>query len=145
VSRTVTHRPFTALAMVFATLTACGPAPDAAPPAAEPVAAEARPDPVSGALSGSAQRALERRLRNARVILVDQVVSLDRTRVCGRYLLLTRDTRREQFFIVSATDLVELRKNTDRRWIESCSDADPLPGSLDSIGAEAQAASLRYP
>jgi hypothetical protein len=119
-------------------------------PAGEPPPAPAEPpvpiDPVTTALSGTAQRGLERRHSNARVILFDQVVNRDGDQpwVCGRYLLLTRDTRREQFFIVGTTELLELRNNTVRRWEEVCSSAKPLPGSLDVAGAQAEAASLTF-
>lgn len=103
-------------------------------------------DPVTAALSGTAQRGLERRHSNARVIVFDQVVNRDgdQPRVCGRYLLLTRDTRREQFFIVSTTELLELRKNTTRDWEAVCSSAKPLPGDLDALGAQAEAAAIIF-
>jgi hypothetical protein len=119
-------------------------------PPAEAPAAPPEPriaiDPVTAALSGTAQRGLERRHSNARVIVFDQVVNRDgdQPRVCGRYLLLTRDTRREQFFIVSTTELLELRKNTTRDWEAVCSSAKPLPGGLDALGARAEAAAIIF-
>lgn len=135
------HIALSALACVA--IAGCRPAGEA--PAAPPEPRVAI-DPVAAALSGTAQRGLERRHSNARVILFDQVVNRDgeQPKVCGRYLLLTRDTRREQFFIVSTTDLLELRKNTTRLWEEICSSAKPLPGSLDIAGAQAEAASLTF-
>ena len=119
-------------------------------PATEPPAAPPEPpvaiDPVAAALSGTAQRGLERRHPNARVILFDQVVNRDgdQPRVCGRYLVLTRDTRRERFFIVSTTELLDSRKNTTRDWEEVCSSAKPLPGGLDAVGAQAEAAGVTF-
>jgi hypothetical protein len=119
-------------------------------PPAEAPAAPPEPrvaiDPVTSALAGMAQRGLERRHPNARVILFDQVMNRDGDQpwVCGRYLLLTRDTRREQFFIVGSTELIELRKNTTRRWEAACSAAKPLPGGLDVAGAQAEAASVTF-
>ena len=137
------HRLIPATALLCLVTTACGPAREVAAPPAE-VAETVQSDPVPAALSGAAQRSLERRHPDARVILADQTVNrgIDQAWVCGRYILLTHNTRRERYFIVSTTELVELGKTADRRWSETCADAKPLQGSLDTIGAETQAALL---
>jgi len=136
----------TLLALACATIAGCRPAPEEAGGIEQPVEPAAPIDTVSAALAGTAQRGLERRHSKARVIIFDQVVNHDgdQPRLCGRYLLLTRETRREQFFIVSTTELIELRKKT-RQWENVCATAEPLPGGLDAVGAQTEAASVTFP
>ena len=133
-----------ALALLCLATAACRPGPDAAAPPAKSAAA-IPVDPVSAALSGSAQRSLESRHPGVHVILVNQTVNrgVDQAWVCGDYILLnSNNTRRTRYFIVSTTELVELRGKTDRRWVDTCADAKPMPGSLDDVGAETQVALL---
>ncbi|EJL34067.1 hypothetical protein PMI01_01849 [Caulobacter sp. AP07] len=137
------HRDIVALALLCLAPAACGPRPNATTPPAE-TAYVTPADPVSAALSGAAQRSLEHRHPDAQIILTDQAMNqgVDQAWICGRYILLARNTRYDRFFIVSTTELVELRSKADRRWVETCIDAKPVPGTLDAAGAEAQAALL---
>ncbi len=130
------------VALLCLSLAACGPRPQSSTPAVETAAPAT--DPVADALIGSAQRTLGRRYPNADVILAEQVIAndSDAMKVCGRYMLITRDTRRDRFFVVSATDLTELKSKADPRWVESCAAAKPAPGAVSAVEAENLAAGL---
>lgn len=131
---------------LIACLTGCGrPASDAASSTAAPAPETVElGDPVSNAIVGSTERALKDRYSNASVILAEEVLSTTAAEhtICGRFILITRDTRRDRFFIAGPATLTELKTKTDPRWIEACSAAKPLPGAVSAVEAEAQAASL---
>lgn len=126
------------------TLAACGRPVESEAPSAQPAAPSPPSNPVADALIGSAQRALERRYPRDAVLLVDQAISdaSRSTQVCGRFILVTKNKRRDRFFVVSTVELIEMKSREDRRWRAACSDARPMPGAADSTEVEAQVAAL---
>ncbi len=136
----------TILSLATLALVGCGQAPSAAPAPAPASNTTELGDPVTNAILGSTERTLQAKYDNASVVLAEQSLSTTaagRT-VCGRYILLTRDTRRDRFFIAKIAEVVELKNKTDPRWLDACATAKPLPGAVSAVEAEAQIASFTH-